>query len=120
MDDFDQIGGKEVLTHLEVRSPWRQELRVSSSNRIILRGYPSLISGKGTYMKRVTCTTISFILLSLMVPAAGSTQTLQLYAAGSLKAALNETAAAFEKTYQTKVNATFGPSGVLKDSHPGW
>jgi len=67
-------------------------------------------------MKRATCTTISFILFSLMVPVAGSTETLQLYAAGSLKAALNETAAAFEKTYQTKVNAKFGPSGVLKDA----
>lgn len=67
-------------------------------------------------MKHTTCTTIIFILLSLMIPAAGSAQVLQLYAAGSLKAALNETAAAFEKTYQTQVKAKFGPSGVLKDA----
>jgi molybdate transport system substrate-binding protein len=37
-----------------------------------------------------------------------------LYAAGSLKAALSEVAAAYERAHQTKIVAKFGPSGLLK------
>ena len=38
---------------------------------------------------------------------------LTLYAAGSLKAALSDVAASYEKTYTTKVTTKFGPSGLL-------
>src|SRR5262249_26569979 len=38
-----------------------------------------------------------------------------LYAAGSLRAALTDVAAAFETAAGAKVQAKFGPSGTLKD-----
>lgn len=53
-------------------------------------------------------------LLGLLLPVCVSANSLQLYAAGSLKAALGETAAAYEKMYTTKVTTKFGPSGLLK------
>ena len=55
------------------------------------------------------------VLLVLVAPVSGLAGSLQLYAAGSLKAALGEIAAAYEKAYQTKVEMKFGPSGMLKD-----
>ena len=39
-----------------------------------------------------------------------------LYAAGSLKAALGDVAASYEKTYNTKVATKFGPSGLLRNA----
>jgi ABC-type molybdate transport system substrate-binding protein len=44
-------------------------------------------------------------------------ETVNLYAAGSLKAALTEVAKAFEKvqTGNTRVETTFGPSGLLRE-----
>jgi molybdenum ABC transporter molybdate-binding protein len=53
-------------------------------------------------------------LLSLLLPLSVSANSLQLYAAGSLKAALGEVAASYEKIYTTKVTTKFGPSGILK------
>jgi ABC-type molybdate transport system substrate-binding protein len=41
--------------------------------------------------------------------------TIQLYAAGSLRAALNEVAKSFEAKTGHSVQAKYGPSGVLKD-----
>jgi molybdate transport system substrate-binding protein len=41
--------------------------------------------------------------------------TITLYAAGSLRAALTETAAGFEASSGHAVDATYGPSGTLKD-----
>ncbi len=67
-------------------------------------------------MKGFTRNTLCFVFFFLAAPAAESAETLQLYAAGSLKAALTESAAAFEKAYQTKIDARFGPSGMLKDA----
>lgn len=55
-----------------------------------------------------------FVFLGLMLPLPVSANSLQLYAAGSLKAALGETAASYEKIYTTKVTTKFGPSGLLK------
>lgn len=54
------------------------------------------------------------VFLGILLPLSVSANSLQLYAAGSLKAALNETAASYEKTYNTKVTAKYGPSGLLK------
>lgn len=54
------------------------------------------------------------VLLALSMPLSVSADTLQLYAAGSLKAALSEAAASYEKIYSTKVETKFGPSGLLK------
>nr|WP_321464613.1 molybdate ABC transporter substrate-binding protein [uncultured Desulfobulbus sp.] len=44
---------------------------------------------------------------------------LTLYAAGSLKNALGDVAAAYEKTYQVKVTTKFGPSGLLRKAIEG-
>lgn len=59
---------------------------------------------------------VLFTLLVLLMPLSVSADSLQLYAAGSLKEALGETAVAYEKVYQTKVTTKFGPSGILKKS----
>jgi len=45
--------------------------------------------------------------------------TIQLYAAGSLRAALTEAAKVFEAESGNKVQAKYGPSGVLKDEIAG-
>ncbi|WP_340119457.1 molybdate ABC transporter substrate-binding protein [Pelagibius sp. 7325] len=50
-----------------------------------------------------------------MTAARAADQSLQLFAAGSLKAALSDVAADYEKTTGTKVAATFGPSGLLRE-----
>jgi ABC-type molybdate transport system substrate-binding protein len=48
--------------------------------------------------------------------ATGSAEeTVQLHAAGSLRTALTQVAAAFEAAYGVKVRSKFGPSGTLKD-----
>ena len=46
--------------------------------------------------------------------ASALADTVQLYAAGSLKAALTEVAKAFEAKTGNKVTAKYGPSGVLR------
>ena len=50
-----------------------------------------------------------------MTMQARATDPVQLYAAGSLRTALTEVAAAFETQTGIKVQAKFGPSGTLKD-----
>jgi len=59
---------------------------------------------------------IAFILLaaSMTVPAS-ATEPVLLYSAGSLRSALNEAAAAFERASGHKVQAKYGASGLLKD-----
>jgi molybdate transport system substrate-binding protein len=53
----------------------------------------------------------------LMLSTLAHAETVNLYAAGSLKAALAEVAAAFEKAGggKVRVEATFGPSGLLRE-----
>ncbi|MGE5765724.1 MAG: molybdate ABC transporter substrate-binding protein [Bacteroidota bacterium] len=50
-----------------------------------------------------------------MTATAAADQPLQLYAAGSLKAALSDVAADYQKTYGTTVVTTFGASGLLRE-----
>lgn len=50
-----------------------------------------------------------------MTAAAAADETLQLFAAGSLKAALGDVAADYEATYDTPVATTFGASGLLRE-----
>ena len=45
--------------------------------------------------------------------------TVHLYAAGSLRAALNDVAKAFEEKTANKVEAKYGPSGILKNEIAG-
>jgi len=58
-------------------------------------------------------------LLALFMPLSVSADSLTLYAAGSLKAALGDVAASYEKTYKTKVATKFGPSGLLRKAIEG-
>lgn len=61
---------------------------------------------------------MSRILLAIMIFVSGGAmaraETLQLYAAGSLKAALGDVAKAYEKASGDAVKTTFGPSGLLR------
>ena len=58
---------------------------------------------------------ILFVALFLfIVPTSVSADQVTLYAAGSLKAALGEVAANYEKNYNTKITTKFGPSGLLR------
>ena len=58
-------------------------------------------------------------LLALFMPLSASADSLTLYAAGSLKAALGDVAASYEKTYKMKVATKFGPSGLLRKAIEG-
>jgi molybdate transport system substrate-binding protein len=60
---------------------------------------------------------VAFIVL--LLPFSVSAESLKLYAAGSLKAALSDVAASYEKTYGTKVTTKFGPSGLLRKAIEG-
>lgn len=51
----------------------------------------------------------------LAMTHAATAETITLYAAGSLKAALTDVAKAYEANSGNKVEATYGPSGLLKD-----
>ena len=59
------------------------------------------------------------VVVLAMTMQAKATDPVQLYAAGSLRAALTEIAAAFEAQTGIKVQAKFGPSGTLKDEIAG-
>src|SRR6267142_1377206 len=59
------------------------------------------------------------VVVLAMTTQARATDPVQLYAAGSLRAALTEIAAAFEAQTGIKVQAKFGPSGTLKDEIAG-
>ena len=52
-----------------------------------------------------------FMVLAMIVPASAA-DPVQLYAAGSLRSALTEVAAAFDAATGIKVQAKFGPSGT--------
>ena len=58
-------------------------------------------------------------LLALLLPFSASAEPLKLYAAGSLKAALGDVAASYEKTYNARVTTKFGPSGLLRKAIEG-
>jgi ABC-type molybdate transport system substrate-binding protein len=55
------------------------------------------------------------LMLALVAGPAAAQEPVRLYAAGSLRGALTEAAKAFEAKEGTKVAATFGPSGLLRD-----
>lgn len=62
---------------------------------------------------------VAAIIWVVMTSAGHSSETVQLFAAGSLRDALTETAGAFEAATGTKVAAKYGPSGLLKDEIAG-
>src|SRR5262249_35674896 len=61
------------------------------------------------------CKLAAAVVVATITMQAKATDPVQLYAAGSLRAALSEIATAFEATAGIKVQAKFGPSGTLKD-----
>ena len=63
---------------------------------------------------------ISFAILGVITMSnAARAETVQLYAAGSLRAALTDVAKAFEAESGHQVQAKYGPSGILKDEIAG-
>lgn len=58
-------------------------------------------------------------LVVFSMPWSVSAESLMLYAAGSLQAALGDVAASYENTYKTKVITKFGPSGLLRKAIEG-
>jgi molybdenum ABC transporter molybdate-binding protein len=59
---------------------------------------------------------VSFAILGVVVmTTTARADTVQLYAAGSLRAALTDVAKAFEAKSGNIVQARYGPSGILKD-----
>ncbi len=62
---------------------------------------------------------IFLALFALAMPVSVSADSLTLYAAGSLKAALGDVAASYEKIYRTEVTTKFGPSGLLRKAIEG-
>ena len=59
------------------------------------------------------------ILGTLTMSSPARADTVQLYAAGSLRAALTDVANAFEAATGNAVRAKYGPSGILKDEIAG-
>jgi molybdate transport system substrate-binding protein len=55
----------------------------------------------------------------IAMSAPGRADTIQLYAAGSLRAALTEVAKSFEAETGNSVHAKYGPSGLLRDEIAG-
>lgn len=75
-----------------------------------------VIKQKGEIMKFGKRFLTLVALLVFSTPLAVSAESLTLYAAGSLKAALSDVVAAYENAYGTKVTTKFGPSGLLRKS----
>lgn len=65
-------------------------------------------------MKIVRNYVVFVALLVFFIPLSASADSINLYAAGSLKAALGDVVASYEKAYGSKVNTKFGPSGLLR------
>ena len=57
----------------------------------------------------------AMILAILAMTGPAAAETIQLYAAGSLKAALTDVSKAYEASTGGKVEGKYGPSGLLKD-----
>ena len=70
-------------------------------------------------MMRLGCVAAVSLMVGAMIVPARAEEPVLLHAAGSLRATLTEVAAAFEAATGVKVQAKFGPSGVLKDEIAG-
>lgn len=62
---------------------------------------------------------LNLALVLAMTGPAGAAETVQLHAAGSLRAALTDVAQAFQAATGSAVQAKYGPSGLLKDEIAG-
>jgi molybdate transport system substrate-binding protein len=70
-------------------------------------------------MMRLDHVAAALLMVAAMIVPARAEEPVLLHAAGSLRATLTEVAAAFEAATGVKVQAKFGPSGVLKDEIAG-
>ena len=64
---------------------------------------------------RVRLALMMALMVVAMMPVAVAEAPVRLYAAGSLRAAMNEIATAFTAATGAKVSAEFGASGLLRD-----
>jgi molybdate transport system substrate-binding protein len=78
---------------------------------------PHPLAARGARELTALALTVSFFLLT--VPTMALADTIQLYAAGSLKEALTDVATAFEAKNGAKIEVKFGPSGLLKNEIAG-
>lgn len=67
-------------------------------------------------MKKCLSTIALVFFLIIVMAAPGTADSITLYAAGSLKAALGDVVAAYEKTCPVKITTKFGPSGLLRQA----
>jgi molybdate transport system substrate-binding protein len=65
-------------------------------------------------MKNCRIYLVLVVLFVLSMPLSSSADSLTLYAAGSLKTALGDIVASYQKTCKTEVATKFGPSGLLR------
>jgi molybdate transport system substrate-binding protein len=66
-------------------------------------------------MRRVKYTILGYFLIASLIPwSVSASESVMLYAAGSLKDALTQVVSAYEQNYRIPVNTKFGPSGLLR------
>jgi ABC-type molybdate transport system substrate-binding protein len=67
----------------------------------------------------IRCLGIVAVILAATATQSAAQETILLYAAGSLRGALNEVAKSFEATTGVRIEAKYGPSGLLRDEIAG-
>lgn len=77
-----------------------------------------MLQGK-TYHKLCQVVMVAVLLGVFILPLRATAESLTLYAAGSLRAALTDVAAAYEHQYGTRVETRFAPSGLLRAAIEG-
>ena len=70
-------------------------------------------------MRRSIVGSLLVLTLSMQITSSHASDTVLLHAAGSLRGALTEVSAAYEKSAGVKVQAKYGPSGLLRDEIAG-
>ena len=79
-----------------------------------LRQYIAIGKGYMSFDKSVSWKTL-IVVITFNMTALAHADTVHLYAAGSLRAALTDVAKAYESTSPNKIEAKYGPSGLLKN-----
>src|SRR5260370_8332744 len=79
--------------------------------------FPERCAKRFVMLARVPFLIIS-VIATTMAGLASASEPVRLYAAGSLRAALTEVAAAFEQASGSKIEANYGASGLLRDEIP--
>ena len=61
----------------------------------------------------------ALLLMMAVMTGSAAAETIQLYAAGSLRSALTDIARAYERSTGNRIEAKYGPSGLLKNEISG-